>query len=238
MNTIVPSAPKPYMTPRNAHHKLLPAAFCAALLSGCGMMGPYRGPEPFGKGKYRPNPPSVKLSRPVRVVVLVFQDKRPRHRHNLDWTRQVSNYRNTLGAPKEVRSEFHRAILAGLSSHPRIQMVDPDEFLRTQKADLVINGTVTRCEAVRKKSSGYFKGYSAIRVSLRNAEGKSIWDPPLLFTGHGKAFPEHLSDPPASAIYDYRPGAVAKAVEQSIEEAVSNFLASPDFARALRNPEE
>lgn len=218
--------------------KLLPAALCAAFLSGCGMMGPYRGPEPFGKGKYRPDPPIVTLSRPVRVVVLVFQDKRPRRKHNLDWTRQVSNYRNTLGSPKEVRSEFHRAILAGLSAHPGIKLVEADEFLRTQKADLVISGIVSRCEAVRKKSGGYFKGYSAMRVSLRNAAGESLWEPPLLFTGHGKAFAKHLSDPPVQAIYDYRPGAVAEAVEKSIEEAVSNFLTSRDFARALRNPEE
>ena len=213
------------------------SCLCAhlVLLSGCGMMGPYRGPEPFGQGRYDVAAPQARLERQVRLVMLVFQDERPPYKHNLDWTRQASNFRSTVGQPDEVRAEFQRALLAGLSRHPGIRVVSADEFLRTQQADLVVGGSVVRCEGRRGKSSGGFEGYSAIRVSLRDGKGQPVWDRAHVFTGHGYAQGEHLSDPPVQTIYDIKPGAAAAAVEGSIAAAASDFLSSPDFAGALQN---
>lgn len=213
--------------------RMLGAAAAALLLGACAstMLGTYRGPEPFGGKDYAVAPPAVRIESSVGVVVLVFKDDRPANEHDLDWTRQASNYSNTVGQPREVRREFDRAIKAGLREHKGIRIVSPEEFSASRDADLVVSGRILACEADRKMgwSTNNFVGRSVIEVTLRDGRGRPVWPKPLQFSATAKK-----DSAPVGYVDEVRPGYVAAAVEESIRLAVESFLGSDPFAQALR----
>lgn len=202
-------------------------------LGGCatGMLGTYRGPEPFGGKDYVIAPPAVRLDAPTRIVVLTFKDDRPANARDLDWTRQASNAANTVGQPREVRREFDRAIKAGLREHPQIRIVTPETFAASRDADLVISGRILACEADRKMGmwQSNFHGKSVVEVTLRDGRGKPVWPRPVQFSAATKKAAAQ-----ARYLDETRPGYVAATVEESIRDAVASFIASKDFAAALR----
>ncbi|MBI5558761.1 MAG: hypothetical protein HY885_14100 [Deltaproteobacteria bacterium] len=203
-------------------------------LAGCGgMVGVYRGPEPFGGKEYAVSPPKVTLSREVRVVVLMLADERPAMEHDLDWVRQSHSFSDNLGQPAEVRTEFDRAIKSGLSASRRIRLVAPETFLQTRDADLIISGRILRCEAERKMGwlTADFHGRAEIEIVLRSGEGKSITESPLEFESEV----EIPWKPPASdARVDEIPvGYAASAVEKAIRQVAESFLTSSELADAL-----
>lgn len=212
---------------------MLAAAAAMLLLGGCAgtTLGTYRGPEPFGGKDYVIAPPATRLESPVGLVVLVFKDDRPANEHDLDWTRQASNIRNTVGQPREVRKEFDRAIKSGLREHRNIRIVAPEAFAASHEADLVISGRILACEADRSMgwSASNFLGKSLIEVTLRDGRGKPVWPKPLQFSATTKK-----ASAPAGYLDETRPGYVAAAVEESIRQAVESFLGSSQFAEALR----
>jgi hypothetical protein len=155
------------------------------LLGGCasGMVGRDNGPEPFGGKAYRVEPPSARLRRTLKIVLLTFKDERPKNSRNLEWTRQASNYSDTVGQATEVRPEFENAIRAGLAAHSQIRLVPREIFLQDRDADMVISGRIVRCDADRKMawSNSNFIGESVIEVTLRDRQGKQLWSKPLQF---------------------------------------------------------
>lgn len=202
-----------------------------AAITGCGTVGPYRGPEPFGEKAYAVYPPDVTISRPVVVVLLVFKDDRPANEHDLDWTRQANAYASKVSQPREVRTEFHKALLGGLSLHQQIQIIPPEIFLRTKEADLVISGRVLKCEADRRMgwSEVFIGATSTIEVTVRDGRGKYLAATPLQFTAKTeRPIGEYLL-----ADGNIRAGLVGKVVEESIEKAAQEFLASREFAEML-----
>lgn len=214
--------------------KRLMAFACAlALLSGCGSVGRYRGAEPFGGKDYVVAPPAARLAQPAKVVLLVFKDERPANAHDLEWTRQASNYENTLGHVKEVRGEFARAIRAGLAAHRKIELVSSEEFLQTHDADLVISGRILRCDADRKMawSNSYFIAQSTIEVVLRDGRGKLLQPHPLRYSASAQKVIVFPSD---NTMLDNVPvGLVAAAVEESIRQTAEAFLGSREMSEAL-----
>ena len=209
----------------------------ALLLTGCatGMVGRDNGPEPFGGKAYRVNPPAARLRRTVKIVLLTFKDDRPKNSHSLEWTRQASNYSNTVGQPAEVRPEFENAIRSGLSAHSQIRLVSREAFLQDRDADLVISGRVVRCDADRKMawSTSNYIGESVIEVTLRDGQGKQLWSTPLQFAAKVVNPVPGLSATKMTYLDEIRPGYVAAAVEGSIRTAVQDFISSKGLAEAL-----
>ena len=171
----------------------------------------------------------------MRIVLLTFKDERPQNSRDLDWTRQASNYENTVGQAAEVRPEFERAIRAGLQEHARIRMVPREIFLQNRDADMVISGRIVKCEADRKMawSTNNYIGESVIEVTLRDGQGKQLWSKPLQFTSKSvKPIPgTGASD--VKYLDEIRPGYVARAVEDSIRMVAQDFISSQAFAEAL-----
>lgn len=209
----------------------------AVLLTGCatGMVGRYNGPEPFGGKEYRVTAPDARLPRTVKIVLLTFKDDRPQNSNGLDWTRQSSNYSNSVGQAPEVRPEFDRALTNGLQGNARIRLVPRETFLRTRDADMVISGRIVKCEADRKLawSTSNYIGESAIEVTLRDGQGKQLWDKPMLFSSKSVNPVPGLSATKTSYLDEIRPGYVGAAVEESIRMAVQDFMSSHAFAEAL-----
>lgn len=217
--------------------RIVLSAVAALLLSGCvtGMVGRYNGPEPFGGKEYRVAPSSARLPRAVKVVLLTFKDERPQNSRDLEWTRQASNYENTVGQAAEVRPEFERAISAGLQAHSRIRLVSRETFLQNRDADVVISGRIVRCDADRKMawSTNNYIGESAIEVALRDGQGKLLWNKPLLFASKSVKPIPGLTASKTTYLDEIRPGFVAAAVEDSIRMAAQDFISSQAFADAL-----
>lgn len=207
------------------------------VLSGCmtGMVGRYNGPEPFGGKDYRVSAPNARLNRTARIVLLTFKDDRPKNSHDLDWTRQASNYSDTVGQPVEVRPEFENAISGALRAHPRIRLVPRETFLQKREADIVISGRIVKCEADRKMawSTNNFIGESVIEVTLRDGQGKPLSDKPLLFASKIVNPVPGGSAVKTSYLDEVRPGYVAAAVEDSIRAAVQEFVTSQALSDAL-----
>lgn len=204
------------------------------VLTGCGgMVGAYRGPEPFGGKEYVISPPQADLRREVRVVVLMLTDERPAMEHDLDWVRQSHAFGDNLGQPPEVRKEFDRAIRAGLTAHRRIRLVSPETFLETRQADLIISGRILRCEAERLMgwSTADFHGRAEMEIVLRNGAGKNLTASPLPFA----AEVEIPWKPPASnsRLDEIPVGYAASALEKAIRQTVQSFLADKELAGAL-----
>jgi hypothetical protein len=204
------------------------------VLTGCGgMVGVYRGPEPFGGKQYSVSPPRVDLAREVLVVVLMLADERPAMEHDLDWVRQSHSFGSTVGQPPEVRKEFDQAIKAGLSANRYIRLVSPETFLKTRDADLIISGRILRCEAERKMgwSTADFHGRTEIEILLRSGEGKAITASPLSFESES----EIPWKPPAmdSRLDEIPPGYAASAMEKAIRQVAESFLASRELTDAL-----
>ena len=209
----------------------------ALLLGGCatGMVGRDNGPEPFGGKTYRVEPPGARLQRTLKIVLLTFKDERPQNSHDLEWTRQASNYENTVGQAAEVRPEFENAIRAGLASHAHIRLVPRETFLQTRDADMVISGRIVRCDADRKMawSTSTYIGESVIEVTLRDRQGKQLWAKPLQFASKVVNPVPGMSALKTTYLDEIRPGYVAKAVEDSIRMAAQDFISSKAFADAL-----
>jgi hypothetical protein len=209
----------------------------ALLLGGCatGMIGRDNGPEPFGGKTYRVEPPSARLRRTLKIVLLTFKDDRPKNSRNLEWTRQASNYENTVGQATEVRPEFENAIRAGLMSHAQIRLVSRETFLQNRDADMVISGRIVRCDADRKMgwSTNNYIGESVIEVTLRDRQGKQLSGKPLQFASKVVNPIPGLSASKATYLDEIRPGYVSAAVEGSIRMAVQDFISSRAFAEAL-----
>ncbi|HEX8949195.1 MAG TPA: hypothetical protein VF790_09560 [Dissulfurispiraceae bacterium] len=181
------------------------------VLAGCaGMVGQYRGPEPFGGKNYNVAPPNANFTRTVRIVLLMFKDERTANEHDLDWTRQAHFARNATGQPMEVRTEFHRALTSGLTAHRRIQLIAPETFLQTKDADLIISGRILKCQAERTMGFAdvHFRGVSAIEVAVRNRLGKQLWTNPLVFNGTVER-PYKFANPFNARADDINPGFIS-----------------------------
>jgi hypothetical protein len=212
----------------------LTAGLLLVLTTGCGgMVGVYRGPEPFGGKEYVISPPRADLRREVAVVVLMLTDERPAMEHDLDWVRQSHAFGDNLGQPLEVRKEFDRAIRSGLSAHRRIRLVSPETFLQTREADLIISGRILRCEAERLMgwSTADFHGRAEMEIVLRNGAGKALTADPLPYA----AEVEIPWKPPASnsRLDEIPTGFAASAVEKAIRQVTESFMAGRELADAL-----
>jgi hypothetical protein len=207
------------------------------LLGGCatGMVGRDNGPEPFGGKAYRVEPPGARLRRTLKIVLLTFKDDRPQNSRNLEWTRQASNYEDTVGQATEVRPEFENAIRSGLLAHTQIRLVARETFLQNRDADMLISGRIIRCDADRKMawSTNNYIGESVIEVTLRDGQGKQLWSKPLQFASKVVNPIPGLAASKAKYLDEIRPGYVAAAVEDSIRVAVQHFISSKAFAEAL-----
>lgn len=197
--------------------------------SGCGMVGVYQGPEPFGGNRYNVSPPKLRLNRNVKIVLLVLEDKRPRMSKDLDWARQSHVFRNSTGQPSEVRNEFYRAIKSGLNAHPQIKVISPKQFLKSKKADLVISGKIHRCEADR--SMGMWSqdavAESVIEIVLRDGRGKKLTKKPLHYAKEAKRVIRSDSN------HHIYVGIIGGTVEDSIEKVVTAFISGRDLTSAL-----
>ncbi|HYD63512.1 MAG TPA: hypothetical protein VEC35_24370 [Noviherbaspirillum sp.] len=166
-------------------------------------------------------------------MLLIFKDERPAQEHDLEWTRQASNYANTVWQAKEVRGEFERAIRAGLAAHRNIELVSSEQFLQTRDADVVISGRILQCEADRKMgwSSSYFIAQSAIEVALRDGRRKQRQPQPLKYTASARK--DAVLPAGQTTLDNIPPGLVAAAVEESIRKTAEAFLTSREMADAL-----
>lgn len=199
------------------------------LVLGCAttarIEGAYRGPESIGKEDYAIARPSVELQKAVRVVLLTFNDQRPKH-PDLDWTRQANVHADTIGQPTEVRTELEKAITKGLKAHPKITLIPVAEFLKNRQADLVISGKILKSEAQRGAND--FAANTVLEITLRDEFGNVFWSAPFRVQGFGKT---KYRD---TGFYDeIDPGKVGAALTESLESAVNRFLQAPIFTQAL-----
>lgn len=211
----------------------------AALLSGwlaacSNMVGPYRGPEPFGGKDYVISPPAVILRAPLQVVVLVLKDERPALAHELDWVRQAASLGDTLGQPREVRREFDRAIKNGLREHAKIQIVTPEAFADSRAADLIISDRILACEAEKKvgMTTVDFHGRARIEIVLRDRTGRVLTPQALQFSAN----PVKPWKPPSLTGNDEIPvGYAGSVTEAAIGQVVELFLSSRELGAALQS---
>ncbi len=195
-------------------------------------MGNYRGSESFGGATYQLDRPPAFIPWPVSVVLLTLKDERPANEHDLDWTRQASNFSKTSGQPAEVRADFDRALRSGLSAHPGIHLISPQAFLQSKKADLVISGRILRCDADRGANGFWattarFKATCTIEILLRNGEGRALAGTPVQVSGEGRRTIDQ------QYVDEIPPGLVAASVEDAIREASQAFLRSQALNDAL-----
>lgn len=203
--------------------------FMLVLLCNCAsqksMDGSYRGPERFGKEEYNTAPPSVQLSKKVRVVLLTMLDERTK-RPELDWTRQANIHADSVGQPPEVRPEIEKAITNGLKKHPHITLISPATFMKSREADLIISGRVIKCDAER--GARVFGAQTVLEFTARDEFGNAFWKTPLRIQAIGKS-------PYRDTGYfdEIEPGKVGTALTESIESAANEFLQKAWLKSAL-----